>query len=309
MAKLLLLCVSLALGLFLITEIALRHFFGFGNPPLYIGDDEIGYLLKPNQTTKRFGNRIRINQFSMRAGGFTPTPTDGQHRLFLIGDSIVNGGWWTDQPNILSNLLSNVMEQRHPGERYETLNASANSWGPRNERAYLQRFGSFGSETIILVINTDDLFAVEPTSVPVGLDRNYPDKAPALALTEVLGKYVFKGKPDPAVAASRTEEGDRVARNLKAIADIQDFAKANDAKFLMAMTPLKRELASQGGPLDYEIKERKRLIEFIDERGITFINFLPIFDAQEDPEGFYYDHIHLSVRGNELVSGAIADKL
>jgi hypothetical protein len=309
MVKLLLLSIGLVLGLTLFTEVALRHFFGFGNPPLYIADDEIGYLLKPNQTTQRFGNRIRINQYSMRAGGFTPTPTDGQHRLFLIGDSIVNGGWWTDQPNILSNLLSQVMEQRQPGARYETLNASANSWGPRNERAYLQRFGSFGSETIILVINTDDLFAVEPTSVPVGLDPNYPDQPPASAITEALDKYIFKGKPDPAVLASRQEEGDRVARNLQAIADIQDFAAANNAKFLMAMTPLKRELASQGGPRDYEIKERQRLAEFVNERGITFIDFLPIFDAQSEPTALYYDHIHLSVSGNQLLSEAIADKL
>jgi len=309
MAKLLFLIAGLALGLMLIAELALRHYFGFGNPPLYIGDDEIGYLLKPNQTTKRFGNRIRINQYSMRAGGFTPTPNEGQHRLFLIGDSIVNGGWWTDQPQVLSNLLSQVMEQRHPEQRYETLNASANSWGPRNERAYLRRFGSFGSEAIILVINTDDLFAVEPTAVPVGRDRNYPDRSPALALTEALGKYVFKGKPDPAVLASRTEEGDRVARNLQAIADIQDFAQANNARFLMAMTPLKRELASQGGPRDYELTERQRLAEFVEDRGIDFINFLPVFDAQSEPEAIYYDHIHLSVRGNKLVSQAIADQL
>jgi hypothetical protein len=305
MVKLLLLSLSLVL----ITELALRHYFGFGNPPLYIADDEIGYLLKPNQTTQRFGNRIRINQYSMRAGGITPLPNDGQRRLFLIGDSIVNGGWWTDQANLLSNLLSQVMEQRHPGVGYETLNASANSWGPRNERAYLQRFGSFGSEAIILVINTDDLFAVEPTALPVGRDRNYPDRPPALALTEALGKYLFKGKPDPLVIASRQEDGDRVARNLQAIADIQDLATTHQAQFLLAMTPLKRELAQEGGPRDYEIQERQRLVEFVDQRQIPFIDFLPIFNAQNEPTGLYYDHIHLSGRGNQLVSEAIADKL
>jgi lysophospholipase L1-like esterase len=300
---------TLVLGLLLIAELVLRFGFGFGKPPLYIADEAIGYLLQPNQATRRFGNRIGINAYSMRTEAITPLPQAGQRRLFLIGDSIVNGGWWTDQPQVLSNLLNQTMTRRDPGQLYETLNASANSWGPRNERAYLQRFGSFGAEAIILVINTDDLFAVAPTAVPVGRDRNYPDRLPALALTEVLAKYLLPNRPDPLLLACRQEAGDRVARNLEAIADIQAFAQLNNARFLLAMTPLKRELASQGGPRDYERQERQRLADFIEVQEIRFIDFLPLFEAQVEPTGLYYDHIHLSLRGNQMVAEAIADKL
>ena len=55
------------LGLFfllagvLVAELTLRLFFGFGNPPLYTADDDIGYLLAPNQRMRRFGNLIAIN--------------------------------------------------------------------------------------------------------------------------------------------------------------------------------------------------------------------------------------------------------
>ncbi|NJN29999.1 MAG: SGNH/GDSL hydrolase family protein [Synechococcales cyanobacterium RM1_1_8] len=309
MVKPLLLLSAAILGLLLIAELVLRFGFGFGNPPLYQGDDQIGYLLQPSQSTRRFGNRIQINRYSMRADEISPQPEGNLHRLFLIGDSIVNGGWWTDQGDILSELLSQQMAQRQPSQRFETLNASANSWGPRNELAYLQRFGTFGSEALVLVINTDDLFAVAPTAVPVGRDRNYPNRKPASAWAEVLGRYIFKGQADPRVIAARDEAGDRTARNLQAIAEIQAIAQTHQAQFLLAMTPLKRELASQGGPRDYEIRERQRLHNFVTAQGIAFVDFLPIFDRQPEPLGLYYDHIHLSLAGNQLVSGAIADKL
>ncbi|HBE20024.1 MAG TPA: lipolytic protein G-D-S-L family, partial [Cyanobacteria bacterium UBA11367] len=56
--KILLIIGGIFIGLFLLLEVGLRLFWGFGNPLIYIADDEIGYLLAPNQKTKRFGNRI-----------------------------------------------------------------------------------------------------------------------------------------------------------------------------------------------------------------------------------------------------------
>jgi hypothetical protein len=156
-----------AIALLLIAlEIGLRSFLGFGKPLLYKADAQIGYLLVPNQRTRRFGNHIAINQFSMRCDEFSPQRSPDTFRILLLGDSIVNGGWWTDQQNTISALLQKNITHS------EVLNASANSWGPRNELAYLQRLGSFESQLVVLVINTDDLFATAPTSLPVGRDRN-----------------------------------------------------------------------------------------------------------------------------------------
>ena len=182
MRFILLIIVAAIVGLFVATEVGLRLLFGFGNPLTYIGDEKIGYLLTPSQRTRRFGNRIEINQYSMRGSNIQPTPLPSSLRILLLGDSIANGGWWTDQENTISNLmmgslkfnLSNLSNLSQNITQIEVLNASANSWGPRNELAYLQRFGSFGSKAIVLLINTDDLFSTTPTSLQVGRDRNYP---------------------------------------------------------------------------------------------------------------------------------------
>ncbi|MDJ1176460.1 SGNH/GDSL hydrolase family protein [Roseofilum capinflatum] len=298
--KILLLIGAIALGLCTFFELALRWFFGFGKPLIYQADPEIGYLLAPSQTTRRFGNRITINRYSMRSADMSEEPAPDTQRILLLGDSIANGGWWTDQEQILSNLISHKLKEE-TGKAVEVLNISANSWCPRNEIAYLRKYGTFGAEVIILLINTDDLFGTAPTSIPVGRDRFYPSHYPPLGIVEAFTRLVLPYESPPEMAAVRAEKGDRVGFNLQAIQDIHTYAQKHHAQVLLAMTPLKRELG-EPGPRDYEWKARKRLLALTEERKIPYIDFLPIFNAQENPETLYRDHIHLSPLGYQVVN-------
>ncbi|WP_414753567.1 GDSL-type esterase/lipase family protein [Anabaena sp. CCY 9910] len=304
--KLVLTMISLITIGLLALEIGLRSLLGFGNPLVYIGDQHIGYLLAPNQRTRRFGNRIEINEYSMRSAAIAKTPPPATLRVLLLGDSIINGGWWTDQTNTISNLMTvSLISSTHDNYRQvEVLNASANSWGPRNELAYLQRYGNFHAQIIVLVLNTDDLFATAPTSLPVGRDRNYPDKKPPLALIEVWQRYIQKPQSIPELAALQKEGGDRVGINLDAVSKIQTFARQNNSQFLLVMTPLLRELG-EPGPRDYEITARQSLKDFTQSQEMTYIDFLPIFNATNNFKALYRDHIHLSLQGNQLVSKEI----
>ncbi|GAB1544176.1 hypothetical protein NUACC21_68520 [Scytonema sp. NUACC21] len=157
---------------------------------------------------------------------------------------------------------------------------------------------------MVLIINTDDLFATAPTSLQVGRDRNYPDRKPPLALVEVLNRYVLKPKPIPELQAVQNEGGDRVGINLEAIGSLQAFTHQANGKFLLVMTPLLREIG-EPGPRDYEIKARDRLSQFCQEKKITYIDFLPIFNSNHNPKALYHDHIHLNLQGNQLVSEVI----
>jgi len=309
--KVTLLICAVVIGLFLIIEIGLRWLFGFGNPLIYIADEQIGYLLAPNQRTRRFGNRIEINQYSMRSPGTSKTRNPSTLRVLLIGDSIANGGWWTDQNQTISSQIQRYLTTAQLDSNFtefEVLNASANSWGPRNELAYLQRFGTFDAQVVVLLINTDDLFATAPTSLPVGRDRNYPANKPPLGLIEVWQRYASKQQPIPELAAVQNESGDRVGFNLAAIAKIQELTQANHNQFLLAMTPLLREIG-EPGPRDYEIKARKRLTEFCQDKQITYIDFLSIFNSNSQPTGLFQDNIHLNLAGNQLVSETIGRSL
>ncbi|MGF1481234.1 MAG: SGNH/GDSL hydrolase family protein [Cyanophyceae cyanobacterium] len=315
--KLLLIVAAIASG-FIVLEVSLR-LFGLGNPPLYIPDAEIGYLLAPNQRVRRFGNRIEINQYAMRTGAIALQRPAETLRIFLLGDSVANGAWWTDQEETISALIEQQLQttatvpqvdpaqsdrQRLFWRNVEVLNASANSWGPRNELAYLQRYGTFEAQLIVLLINTDDLFATAPTSLPVGQDRNYPDRK-TLALAEVARRWQ-RPSPIPGLDEVRKEGGDRVGFNLAAITQIKAIAKEHKAQFLLAMTPLLRECEATG-PRDYELKARERLTQFASEHQISYIDFLPLF--KPDCHQLYRDHIHLSPQGNQLVSRTLSQRV
>lgn len=343
--KVLTIVLAAIVALFVIVEVSLRLLFGFGNPLTYIADEKIGYLLAPNQRTRRFGNRIEINEYSMRSGAVTKERSPDTFRVLVLGDSIANGGWWTDQTNIISEMLAQQLREpdgetrgwgdgemgrRGDGENFassqnpipprppltrgefkiqnshvEVLNASANSWGPRNELAYLQRFGTFDAQVVVLIINTDDLFATTPSSVVVGRDRNYPDRKPPLAIVEAIARYLLPEQTIPELAQVNAEGGDRVGRNLEAIGKIQAMATSTNSHFLLVMTPLLREIGKPG-PRDYEIKARSRIAEFTESQQLKYIDFLPVFNSIQQPETLYRDHIHLSPQGNQLVSKAIS---
>jgi lysophospholipase L1-like esterase len=302
--KVALIVVAIIVGLILLTEVGLRILFGFGNPLTYIADDQIGYLLAPNQKVRRFGNRIAINQYSMRSPEVTASRPTTALRLLLLGDSVANGGWWTDQNETISTLLQQQLQpslSETEFKQLEVLNASANSWSPRNELAYLRRFSSFEAQVVILLINTDDLFGTAPTALPVGRDRNYPDRKPSFALSELVNRYLVKQKNIPGMDEVMSEGGDRVGFNLEAIQQINELVRQSNGRLILAMTPLLREIGTPG-PRDYEVKARQRLKDFTEETQILYLDFLPVFNSVESPKALYRDHIHLSPKGNQVVS-------
>ena len=306
--KFALVAVAIALGLLVAGEIGLRVLFGFGNPLLYIADDRIGYLLAPNQRTRRFGNRVEINQYSMRSESIAPQPDAATLRILLLGDSIAGGGWWTDRDDTISTRMAECLRERSGRQPVEVLNASANSWGPRNELAYLEQFGHFQSRAIVLLINTDDLFAIAPTSLPVGRDRNYPARKPLLAWVEVIERYLLPEPQIPELDRLRQEGGDRVGKNLAAIEQIHTRLAAGGIPLILALSPLKREV-TPSGPKDYELKARDRLLELTRSHKIPFLDFLPIFAEIEPPGALFRDTIHPTPEGNRILSDRICQLL
>jgi hypothetical protein len=304
--KLFLITIALLLTILALIEWVLRLCYGFGDPLLYIGDPEIGYLIAPNQAVTRNGNQIRINQFSMRSDAIDPVKPSDETRMLFIGDSVVNGGWWTPQEEIISEQVKRRLQR--DGAPITVLNASANSWSPRSELAYLKRFGTFDAGTVVLVINTDDLFATAPTSLVVGTQSNYPDRKPIAAIVEVLNRVVLsKQTISPELEAVYAETGDRVGKVLEAIGEMHKIAQDHQASFLVIMTPLRREVETQ--PRDYERVARDRLTEFARSQKIYYTDLLPIFKAHPQPKSLYHDHIHLNQQGNQQVSDQVLEWL
>lgn len=288
-----------------IADLWLRVRYGLGNPPLYVADARTGYRLAPNQTLRRRGNRIVINQYSMRGPEISPQRPADTLRVLMVGDSIVNGGWWTDQDELLSVKVEGELAALGlPGvPAVEVLNASANSWGPRNELGYVLRFGTFEAQVVLVVLNTDDLFAIAPHAYELGRSPQYPTRRPPLALAEVLARR-RPYSPSPELQALYDQPGDRVGVNLEALRQLHQTVAAANGRLVLALTPLRRELEGDG-PRDYELAARQRLNAFVTAQGIPYLDFLPQFQVTNHAE-LYFDHIHLSAAGNRRVAPALA---
>ena len=316
--KLALIIVAVTAGLLIVTEVLLRVLLGFGNPLIYIPDEDCGYLLAPNQRVRRLGNRIEINEYSMRTGAIAPLPPIETLRVLLLGDSVANGGWWTDQADTISEIMARQLRlqiqnlatnaQLHSKVNYskvEVLNCSANSWGPRNQLAYIKRFGLFGAKAVVLLLNTDDLFTSAPCSQVVGRDRAYPDRKPLMAIGQLLNRYLLPTVPREKLATPSAQNEDKVGSNLEAIRQIKTVANLANIDFVLAITPKLHEL-DEIGSHEWEVKARSRLTELVATEKITYIDFLSIFNSAAEPLTFYRDSIHLSPKGNQLVSQTIS---
>ncbi len=115
----LLICIFIMLFLTIFGEIAMR-LFGFCNSPLYYNNPYTGYNLVANQNVRRFGNKFSTNEFSMRSSSLS----DGEYRILLIGDSVLNGGVQTDQEKLASTMLDKKYSDEFNDVRVLNLNYS-----------------------------------------------------------------------------------------------------------------------------------------------------------------------------------------
>ncbi|WP_425428914.1 SGNH/GDSL hydrolase family protein [Aphanothece hegewaldii] len=296
----------------LVTIVALLEgglrYIGFGNPLLYQADGEMGYLLAPNQKVRRMNNRIWINEYSMRSDPIEKKRPENTLRILLIGDSIANGGWWTDQHETISSLLEKQLKNPKLSQynQIQVLNASANSWGPRNQLAYLKRYGFFESQVVILLLNTDDFFSGMPNSEAVGKDINYPDHKPALAINELYRRYFPSPEPQKD-NTPKPQEKDIVGINLAAIKEIYQVCQANNAQLIIAMTPLLQEVEQSSK--EFQQRAKNRLMELAKTESIFYLDFLPRFKQIEPPKSIYRDRIHITPEGNKIVSKYLSEKI
>lgn len=168
-----------------LAEVGARYGLGLGDPPVSVADAEIDYLFAPNQDCNRFGNRIVYNNLSMRCD-FDVDENCRTSRVYVVGDSVVNGGVLTDHEKLATTLL----QRERPCA--QVCNVSAGSWGPGNYAAYFRRHPGLRGGTLIVEVNSHDLWEDDPKASKgkcVGKDVAFPDHKPWCALWDGFNRY------------------------------------------------------------------------------------------------------------------------
>lgn len=223
--------VALAAG-----EIIARVGIGLGDPPLFVADSRIEYLNKPG-TYNRYHHLIHINQWCMRSPDFPEKKSDSSElRVLVVGDSVVYGGAWLADEQVATFQLAEKLEKAS-GRRVVVANISAGSWGPPNQLAYLERFGTFDADAMLVVWSSHDAWDV-PTFAPLGKD--HPTVRPVSALEEFASRYVFPRLMLPAESpAGMSVENADVS--LRAARSILELARARRIPVAVILHATRRE--------------------------------------------------------------------
>lgn len=234
------------IGLTVAAEIGARTVLGLGDPPLYALDPQIEYLLVPSRTYRRLGNTYKVNAYSMRADEFPPRKSSPDElRVLVIGDSIVNGGVRVDQGLIATEVLKRSLSSRLR-RPVVVGNASAGSWGPPNELAWLERFGTLEADVVLVVLNSPDYEDV-PGQDYIG--SAWPRRTPVLALEELVGVYGWRAlckvtgwAPEPPPPARTQTRDQDIAQSHAALAAILAKARSAGAKTAVVLWPKRTEI-------------------------------------------------------------------
>lgn len=282
-------------------ELAARYLFRLGDPPLFMADAQIEYVMVPSRTYHRFYATTTYNKWSMRA---TPdiekTKADPRElRVLVIGDSVINGGPQTDDRQLATTRAKEMLSTRQP-RPVVVANVSAGSWGPPNLLAYAKKHGLFAADVVVMVLNHEDAEDV-PTFGPLGPEQ--PTRTPVLALEEVVFRYIpsfladrTSTPPPPVVdaAASLTRQD---ACNA-ALRELVTLIRASGARPVAILHASRTEVTS-GEPRP----GTQRLRGTLESLGVPVVDDTDAFrNAHRSGQWVYRDDIHIMPEGQQLLA-------
>jgi hypothetical protein len=280
-------------------EIAAR-LSGITDFPVYAVDEEIGYIVKPNQSGRFLDkNSWAFNSKSMStADEWNPSL---RRNILLIGNSIVMGGNPYDQKAKLAPVIAS-----DTGNKYSIWPVAAGGWTNVNEVVYLRRNPD--------VVKAADFFVWEYMSGGLsGLslwrgEYVFPSAHPASS-----GWYVFRRYIVPRL----------IKMNMNELPPVGDLRENHRANFEASVAELSKASGSQHPGLIFTYPTRQELLasrrgEWLPERDtlneICRKYGLVMVDIAKSPEwnaSLYRDGVHPTVEGNivlaKIISSSIAD--
>ena len=295
---------KLAMGLFAVFlclgfgELAAR-LMGLGDPPLSLADDTVEYRFQPGQY-RRFGNNVSYNSFSMRSPDIAPEKTDpSEYRVLVLGDSVINGGVLTDDSDLGTARLQERLAARLERPTW-VGNVSADSWGPANQAAYIDKFGSFGADAVIMVLSGHD-GSDAPTFKPVVGRRWIPNSKPVSALFEGIERYTPLGRLFvPKVESTRPvlepTLDERRHISAEAIAKVSAVAAAEGLRFGILLFWGRYELEEGADKDQHVIRNAAARL------GVPLRDMEEPLRANKDRVYREGDRIHPNEQGQELIA-------
>jgi hypothetical protein len=291
--------IPLAIGAVAIggAELAARH-AGFGEPPVALLDDKIGYYIAPARSYTRFGHDIRINRYGMRSDDVDMASIDRRFVFSLLGDSVVYGNL-LDQADTPPAQLQKLLNAGGRGRKALVNGIAASGWGSENLLQFYRRFGPFPGNTAWIVENTGDM---EDVIDPIAGDVPYRTSSPYGALHD-LALSLLRGLVIP-VFTHQARPGRYEDRRLRADAALHALITAlkMDYAHVILVFHASRDEAIGGRAVGLEHFQK-----IAKERAIDFISTMELYArAYQSDLPPHYDDVHLNRDGARMLAERLA---
>jgi len=292
---------SLAVAAIVLSELLLRA-WGFGDPVLYVSDPQAGFYPAPNQVVNRYGGRIETNRYGMRSADHPPEKPADTFRVLMIGDSTLYGGSYIDQQDLYSRRLEDLLRHAAGARPVEVLAIGVNSWGPFHKIGYIEKFGTFNADIVLVQLPIIDIYRPFYGIGEVPFYR--VDNPPHLALEELLGHLAWRYRANIAGPRSAEERDWHWRRGLEAYARLAGLLAANGAEVMFNVLPSQPAGLGDAVP-EKEARDVQRLRDTVAPLVVNY------------PEGLfrntggktYHDNGHLDVDGHHAYATHLRDSL
>jgi lysophospholipase L1-like esterase len=283
-----------------LAEMALRS-LGVGNPILYYTNASYRYAQQPNQRQTRLrGASVTIDSKGLRATKDWTSRADA--KILFVGDSVTWAGTYIDDNDTFSQGVCTRLE-RAAGKSYVCGSASANGYGTDNMAERI-RYMNVDDETVLVVtlISPDTVRGLADADGQFLFTRRPP--GPFRGLWEAATFATWRAFRLLRPLDVRQEDDDvRVAERSLAnlFAALRETARPS-RKVLIVLSPVRDELNGQESDLTRHV------------RGVLARSGFEVLDLHAEVSGamtpdFYYDRLHLDVRGHRFYADRIAHRL
>jgi len=280
------------------TELVARWVLGLGDPPLSVAHPAIEYMFAPDQDRQRFGNRILINDYGMRSESFPKQKSKANElRIMVFGDSVINGGNLTDHAELATTIVKQSLAER-TDRPVIVGNISAGSWGPPNHLAYLNEYGLFDADLVIVVVSSHD-YADVPTFEPLD-PSSHPTRTPWLATWEGMTRYLPRYLPWPGVDDEQQQDHDdepseaTINESLSALKQFISHVQSRDVPVVVIQHWSRGEVKSNAPEPGHA-----RIAATVDSLGVPVYQDAASLRNADDP---FRDHIHLNADGQRALA-------
>ena len=326
-----------ALGL---AEVALRTWEAVRAAPLVPGVIEgpktlrVKDRIKPNldavirrHPTSGRDVRVRTNSFGLRGPEVT-RKAPGEIRLLVLGDSITFAEY-LDEEETYPAALERALAEATPGRPVRVINGGGPNVGTHEEAALLEEVASLVRPDLVLVgfYLNDGLGPVpypDEIRLPVWIgwsrlaDRASSVWARARHRSQHGSRYLWAQ-----AFSARDWVNDRMAFDRVIALAESDWGVAwHDYSWPVVEEGLERmirlgrrhgfQVAVAAFPVSVQVESRfeddrpqRRARELAGRLGLPFVDLLPVLRAAA-AESLFYDHCHLTPRGNALVAETLA---